>query len=176
MTTQIETIENAARAYAAARGKLAEKVTQLQEGLDNLRRNNLPAIKRNLARAAEAESELRALVEQHPDLFQKPRTLVLHGIRVGFEKGKGAISFEDADQVVKLVKKKLPELLDQLVKTEEKPLKGGLKQLTVAQLKSVGCTVEETGDQVVVRAVDSDVDKLVKALLKGAEEEAAEQQ
>ncbi|MDP3612591.1 MAG: hypothetical protein Q8R98_12115, partial [Rubrivivax sp.] len=97
-------------------------------------------------------------------------------IRVGFEKGKGAISFEDADQVVKLVKKKLPELLDQLVKTEEKPLKGGLKQLTVAQLKSVGCTVEETGDQVVVRAVDSDVDKLVKALLKGAEEEAAEQQ
>ena len=174
--TDITTIEDSARAYAAARAKLAECVTQLQEGLDNLRKNNLPRIKRNLAKVAELESELKALVADAPNHFVKPRTLVLHGIRVGFEKGKGLITFDDADDVVKLVRKKLPDLADVLIKTTDKPVKAGLKNLTVQQLKSIGCTVEETGDQVIVRAVDSDVDKLVAALLKGAEVETAEQE
>jgi len=173
--SEMITIEESARAYAGARSKLAEAVTQLQEGLDNLRKNNLPRIKRNLAKAAELESELKALVAAAPHHFVKPKTVVLHGIRVGFEKGKGAITFDNAEDVVKLVRKRLPELEDVLIKTTEKPLKGGLKTLTVQQLKSIGCTVEDTGDQVVVRAVDSDVDKLVAALLKGAEVETADE-
>jgi hypothetical protein len=174
--SELVTIEESARAYAAARAKLAQAVGELQAGLDNLRKNNLPRIKRNLERAAELESELKALVAAAPHHFVKPKTLVLHGIRVGFEKGKGAILFEDDDQVVALIKKKLPDLVDVLVKSTEKPVKAGLKNLTVQQLKAIGCTVEETGDQVVVRAVDSDVDKLVKALLKGAEVETADQE
>ncbi len=168
----IQEIEARTLAYSAARHKLAEAVAQLQDGIDNLRKSNLPRIKRNLERAGELHAELRAMLADSPDLFVKPRTVVFHGIKVGYEKGKGLITFDDSDAVVKLIGKKLPDQVDVLVKTTSKPVKAALKQLTVQQLKSIGCTVEETGDQVVVRAIDSEVDKLVAALLKGAEEEA----
>lgn len=161
-------IEARTKVYADARGKLAEVVSTLQEGLDALKKDNLPRIRRQVQRLAELEADLKALIELSPDLFVKPKTVVLHGVKVGFEKGKGAILFDDEDKVVQLIEKRLPDLAEQLVKTTKKPLKGGLAQLTAQQLKSIGCTVEETGDQVVIRAVDKDVDKLVAALLKGA--------
>ena len=167
-------IEARVQSYAGARTKLADAVQQLHDAIENLRRNNLPRIKRNLEKASELHAEVAALIADSPALFIKPRSVVLHGIKVGFEKGKGLISFDDADQVVKLIEKKLPDMADVLVKTTSKPVKQALKQLTVQQLKAIGCTVEESGDQVLVRAVDSEVDKLVTALLKGAEAEAFE--
>jgi len=169
--TTLNEIEAKAKAYAAARATLADYVAELNAGLDALKRENLPRVKRALARAADLQSELQALVAAAPQHFVKPRTLVLHGIKVGYEKGKGTIVFEDAEQVVALIDKKLPDLADMLVRTERKPLKTALAQLTVQQLKAIGCQVQEAGDQVVVRAVDAEVDKLVAALLKGAEVE-----
>lgn len=170
MSTMNE-IAGRTQAYAEARTKLADIVSALQQALDELKRNNLPRIRRHVARLADLEDDLKAMVLASPELFVKPKTVVLHGIRVGFEKGKGAIVFDDDDKVVQLIERRLPDLAEQLVKTTKKPLKGGLAQLTVQQLKSIGCTVEEAGDQVVVRAVDKDVDKLVTALLKGAQVE-----
>lgn len=167
MSTMTE-IEARAKVYAEARAKLTEIVGALEDALLQLKRENLPRIRRQLARVAELHDQLHALVADAPEHFVKPRTVVLHGIRLGFEKGKGSIVFDDSDQVVALVKRRLPELASTLIKTEEKPLKTALAQLTVQQLKSIGCQVEEAGDRVVVRAVDSDVDRLVNALLKGA--------
>lgn len=161
-------IESRAKAFADARTKLAEYVDTLNQALESLKRDNLPRIKRQLTRAAELQDQLQAMVAAAPHLFVKPKTVVLHGIKVGFEKGKGSIAFEDSDQVLALIDKKLPDLADVLTTTQRKPLKTALAQLTVAQLKAIGCTVEEVGDRVVVRAVDSEVDKLVTALLKGA--------
>ena len=45
----------------------------------------------------------------------------------------------------------------------------------IADLKRIGCTIEETGDVVVIKPTDSDVDKIVSALLADAtaETEAA---
>jgi hypothetical protein len=168
----MQDIERGAKAYAEGREKLAEIVSTLHAGIEALKREHLPQLRRAVRRAAELEAQLKTLVEQTPDLFVRPKTVVLHGVRVGFEKGKGAIQIEDPDLVVRLIRKRLPELADQLIKTEETPLKGGLQQLTVQQLKSIGCTVQEAGDRVVIRAVDKDVDKLVAALMKGATEDA----
>jgi hypothetical protein len=41
-------------------------------------------------------------------------------------------------------------------------------------LKKLGCTVRDTGDEVVIKPVDGDVDKIVRALLKDATEETVE--
>lgn len=172
MPTMTE-IEARTKAYADARNRLSEIVTELTDGIEALKRDNLPRVRRAIARTAELESLLKADLANAAELFTKPKSVVLHGIRVGFEKGKGAIQFEDEDKVVQLIERRLPELAEQLVKTTKKPLKTGLAQLTVQQLKSIGCTVEEVGDQVLVRAVDKDVDKLVGALLKGAAVEEA---
>ena len=44
----------------------------------------------------------------------------------------------------------------------------------MAELKKVGCTVVDAGDAVVIKPTDSEVDKLVDTLLKGATETEAE--
>lgn len=169
MATLID-IEPAAKAYADARAKVAEIVTQLNDGIDALKRNHMPALKRAIARAAEKHEQLKTLIDANPALFVKPRTVIYHGVKVGFKKGAGGISFDDADQVVRLIKKHFPEQADVLVITTEKPSKEALGQLTVAELKKIGCNSVEAGDQVVIKPTDSDTDKLVNALIKGATE------
>lgn len=170
----MEAIESKAKVYAAARERLAESVNALNAAIAALQRDHLPGIKRQLGRAFEAENALQALVQANPHLFTKPRTVVLHGVKVGYEKGVGGIEFDDGDQVVALIRKKLPELADVLIVTKESPVKKALNQLTVQQLKAIGCTVREAGDRVVVRAVDSAVDKLVTAMLKGISDQLAQ--
>lgn len=168
----IDTISKRAEVYATTRTLLAEKVSALNDGIAALRKDHIPAIKRAVARAAEAEAALRALVDANPECFTKPRTQVFSGVKVGFQKGKGAISFDDADAVVARIKKHLPDQADVLIKQKETPVKDALANLSAAELKRIGVTVSEAGDQVVVKPVDSEVDKLVDALLKDSQEEA----
>jgi hypothetical protein len=102
----------------------------------------------------------------------KPRTVILHGIKVGYRKATGKIEFDDAEQVVKLIRKHFPDQFDVLVKVEETPVKKALANLTAAELKKLGIEVSDSGDEVEIRDTASDVDKLVSALLKDYEEAA----
>lgn len=172
MTNLID-IEPRAKAYADARTKVADIVTQLNEGIDALKRDHLPALKRAIARAAEKHDQLKQIIEANPALFAKPRTVIYHGVKLGFAKGKGGIAFDDAEQVVKLIRRHLPDVADTLIAVKETPAKDALAQLSVAELKKIGCSVVDSADAVVIRPTDSEVDKLVDALLKGATEEQA---
>lgn len=172
--TQLTDIEPSAKAYAEARAKVAEIVTQLNDGIEALKRSHMPALKRAITRAAEKHDQLKQIIEANPALFVKPRTVIYHGVKLGLKKGTGGITFDDADQVVRLIKKHFPEQADVLVITTEKPSKDALAQLTVAELKKVGCNSVEAGDQVVIKPTDSEVDKLVDTLLKGATETEVE--
>ncbi len=172
--TQLTDIDKRARAFADARAEVAAVVTVLNDGIDALKRESMPALKRGIARVAERHDHLRGIIEANPQLFTKPKTVVLHGVKVGFAKGKGGISFDDPAQVVKLIRKHLPEQADVLIITKESPAKDALAQLSAAELKKIGCTVVNTGEQVVIKPADSEVDKLVDTLIKGATETEAE--
>ena len=169
MTTLPE-IERRAKLYADARAALAAVVADLNAGMDALKRQALPEIKRAVARAAEHYDTLQDLIQSAPELFARPRTVTLHGVRVGYAKGKGGIAWDDPDAVVAAIQKHLPEQAEALIRWTGKPLKEALNQLDVADLKRIGCRVVGTGDQIVIRPVDSEVDKLVDALLKDATE------
>lgn len=165
-------IESKARAYSEARDRLRELVAALEAGMKALRQEHLPGIRRALNRAAEAEAALHALIEAAPELFAKPKTVILHGVRVGYMKGKGKIEWESDEQVIRLIRKHLPELADVLIATVEKPSRDGLAALAVADLKRLGVTVTDAGEQVYIKPADSALDKMVDALLKSATEEA----
>lgn len=171
--TQLTDIEVCAKAFAEARAKVSEIVVELNGGIKALKRDHMPSLKRAIARAAEKHEQLKAQIEAAPELFTKPRTVIFHGVKVGFQKGKGGITFDDAEQVVKLIRKHFPDLADALIVTKESPAKDALAQLTVAELKKIGCAVVDAGDAIVIRPTDSEVDKLVDALLKGATEAEA---
>ena len=174
--TKLEHIESAAKAYAAARDDLAEIVGNLNDEIAAAKRRLVPTIKRRLAKAAERQAALQALITDAPECFAKPRTVVLHGIKVGFEKGKGSVTFDDADRVVGLIRRHMPEQFEALVKTKHTPIKTAIAQLLSAgDCKRIGCSVVDAGDLVVIRPVDSEVDKMVDALLKDATDQAEEQ-
>ena len=67
-----------------------------------------------------------------------------------------------------LIKRRFPDHADTLIITTEVPSATGLQDLDAAELRKLGVTVEEAGEQVVVKPVETDVEKLVKLLLKGA--------
>jgi hypothetical protein len=74
--------------------------------------------------------------------------------------------------VVTLIEKSFPKAqADLLIKTTKKPIKKALEDLDVGALKRIGCRVVETGDEIVIKPADSEVDKIVTALLADAIDE-----
>jgi hypothetical protein len=170
----MDAIERLTKDYADARTVRVERVAALHTEIEAAIRRRLPGLKSAVAKEAEAEALVRARLELHPDLFAKPRTQVFHGIKVGYQKGKGGISWEDDAQVVRLIRKHLADQADVLIKVEETPIKSVLDNLTVDELKRIGCQVSEAGDRVLVKPADTTADKLFKALRKGIKLEGLE--
>lgn len=161
-------IEKLTKEYSGARGELAGHVGSLEAELESVKRRRLSAIKRLLAEASEAEVKLRAALEESPEIFKRPKTQIFYGIRVGYQKAKGTITFGNPDAVIRLIKKHFPEQAEILIRTVETPNKQSLSELPAGDLKKLGCEVVETGEVVVVKPVDGEVEKLVNALLKDA--------
>ena len=99
-------IESKTKEFADARAKLAVIVTALNDSMEALKRQYMADLKRAVAATAKRQDELKGLLEASPELFAKPRSVIFHGIKVGYAKGKGKIEFTDPEQVVKLIKKK----------------------------------------------------------------------
>lgn len=163
-------IESLTQKLADARIELAARVGVLNDEITEAKRRHLSRIKHQVGVAKAAREALQQGIEAHPELFVKPRTVTLHGIRVGYMKQKGKIEFDDAGQVVKLIRKHFPERFDVLVKTSETPAKEALEQLSAADLKRLGVSVSEDTDAVLIKDTAGDVDKIVAALLKEDEE------
>jgi len=164
-------IDALAQAYRAERDKLASAVQVLETEVQALKRRELPTIKRALAGAAGAQDQLKAALEAAPELFEKPRTRVMHGIKVGFAKQKGCVSFDDEGAVIARIRKLLPaDQSELLIRVRESVAKAAVYDLTTADLKRLGITVSDAGDALVIKPVDGEVDKLINALLKDTEE------
>jgi hypothetical protein len=168
----ITEIEIKAASVRAARNVLAADLSILNDELEAVKRQFMGRIKNGVNRLAASHAKLHEAIKSSPELFEKPRTQVFHGIKVGFRKGTGGVDWDDDEKVASLIKKHFPEQFDVLVKTTHKPQAKALDRLDVSDLKRIGCTVEGTGDVVVIKPTDSEVDKAVNALLKGAIDEA----
>lgn len=167
-------IERRAKFYAVAREDLAALVTSLNDDIQALQRKSLPDIKRAVARASEHHVKLEALLLQRPDLFVKPRTTILHGIKLGYQKTKDSLEY-DAEVVIQQVKEKLPEKASGLIRTKEELVPEAIKLLTAEEREAVGITDVEGKDKVVISPTDSAIDKAVAALLKAAVGDVADE-
>lgn len=175
----IPTIDRKAKSLRARHNNLAELLRQLDADVEALKNSRLAAIKAAVAGVAQRHNDLKAAIEEGKDLFTKPRTIVMHGYRVGMGKQQGKIIIADKNTTVALVEKHFPKKAGVLLKTVKTPIKKALGTLTVAELKKIGCEVTESGDGVVIIPVDNEVEKQVSKMLKALinddteEEEAA---
>jgi hypothetical protein len=161
----LESIERLTKEHAADRELLAERVRALHEEIDAAKRRRLAGIKSAVSKARDSRLRLASAIEHSKGVFDKPRTRVLHGIKVGLQKAKGRLTFMCADKVVELIRKHFAEQADVLIKVKETPVKSALQQLPAADLKKLGCAIEDCGDAVVIEPINTDIDELVDALL-----------
>lgn len=164
-------IEAFARRHAAARAVLVERMQGLEDELAAVRRSHARGLKGALQTAAATESELRAAVDGARPLFERPRTRVLHGLKVGLRKQPGKLTWTDPAHVVKLIRRHRPDEADALIRVTEAPVREALKQLPARELKRLGVEIAEASDAVEVRATDTAVDKWVDAMLAGLRDE-----
>lgn len=175
--TNLLPIEKACLALSQVREELASEVSQLNASIEAAKAAHLGRIRVLVRRATEKTASLYDLVDSNRDLFEKPKTQIFHGIKAGVQKGKGKLVISDEAKTVALIQKHYagPEA-DALLHTVIRPDKEALQKLPAGDLKKLGATIEDTGESVVVKPVDTAVDKLASALLASAIDEATSHQ
>lgn len=148
-----------------AHTKLCEAVTEMNHDIELVRQSHLSRLKRCVARAKELRSAVIAAIESTPALFIKPKSLILHGIKVGFKKLPDGILITDEATTIDLITTHCPELLPTLVRTTEALNKKHLATLPPDTLQQIGVSIEPGAEETMAVPVDSNVDRLVKALM-----------
>ena len=169
--TTLTDIELLTKTFADEHGQLAGIVGDMDAEFEKIKRKYLGALRAAVGRTAKAKLTLHTAIAGSPALFDKPRTQIFHGVKVGFQKGKGGIEFADADKVCALIRKTFGDDAIAYIRTTDAPDKKMLAELPVNELKKLGCTVADTGDVVVIKPTDSEIEKAVAALLKDAVEQ-----
>jgi hypothetical protein len=168
-------IEEATQLRAAARRLLGDRIKALESKLEVVKSRAQHGIKSAAAAYLAQHNALKDIIDDNRDQFKKPRSRILHETKVGLQKAKGKTVCADKDKTVKLIKKHFADQKDQLITTVETPNIKALEKLSAANLKRVGITIENSTDVIVIKDIDTAIDKLVKALLKEKEDDTAEE-
>jgi hypothetical protein len=159
-------IEALAERYSKCRDTLTAVCTALETDVRLAHAKHKRNLDTALANAAQSAEDLRAKIGGHPELFVQPRTWTLHRIKLGFQKSKQKLVWEDDAAVVARIKEVHGDDAACLLHVEESPDAGALAALSEEDLRLLGITVEGGKDGVIVKAVETSTDKLVKRLLK----------
>jgi len=162
-------IERLCASYSEQRRELADRVAELQARIDALTREYLPSIRVKAAAAQAARDGLQSYIEAAPELFTRPKTRIFSGVKVGYQTGKPRVEIPDEAETIRRIRAQLPEAqAELLIAVTERVDKRAVADLTTADLKRLRIRVEPGAEQIVIRPVDSDVDRIVKALLDDA--------
>ena len=167
-------IEDCAKIYAAERKALADYIAALNGDIQALKDLRLPEIRTQAVRTAAAFDALHTEIDRNRELFQRPKTRLLHGIKLGLRKAAGALTWADEAAVVTRIRRLFPSKTDTLLKETAKPVKSALARLPAADLKKLGVNVGDSSDQVLIQVADGDIEKLVQALLEDGAPEAGD--
>lgn len=159
-------IESRCAEYEAQSEGLELLIGDLEADLAEVKRKHIAKIKRQAGVLARLKAELISGIESSPNLFTKPKTLTVNGVKVGFASSVGKLVFEDEQQVLKLIRKHFPDREELLISKTEEPNKSTLKKLPAEDLARLQCEIEGEGDTVVVSRVAGDIEKLVGKLME----------
>jgi hypothetical protein len=119
---------------------------------------------------AAAKAELLDMVMAAPNLFQRPRSLTVDGVKAGYRKEEDGLTWEDDSQVIARIRAlpELQELAPLLIRIEESLNAAALAELDAKQRRQIGISLVQGVDKPFVSFTDSDVEKMVKGILADA--------
>ena len=171
---ELREIEHAAEQYRRSLDHLLDQSSALDKRLRKVKAQYAPLLRRAADQAAADGEALEELVANNPQLFEKPRTRTLHGIKVGWQQNKAGVEIPDQAATIRAIKEALPEKQGELIKTEEKIQKAPLSKLGKALLEKLGVRVKPAQDSVVIKPAESEGVKMASELLASAETAAEE--
>ncbi len=171
--TTIDDIQALCQTYALSRALLAEQVAALEKEIEAVKANHLQGIRAGAQAAVEQRELLLAAIEDGRELFRRPRSRIFHGVKVGYAKQKGKVEWDDEEAVIKRIRAQLPKLqAELLIRIKESVHKPAVYDLTAADLKRLGIKIVDDGDRAIANPIDTDIDKLVDALIGDAAKSA----
>ncbi len=166
--TNLTEIEKLAGDYAASSRALAAQVQKFQDQVEKIKREFLAKVRPAAEQTAQDRALLSAAIQQNPGLFVRPRTFVLHGIKLGLQKQKGELTIADEATTIRLIRRLFPEEAETLVQVKESVIKSALNNLPVGDLKKIGVTIGHDTDAVLIKSTVGDVEKFVSKLIADA--------
>ena len=165
MTDEATTLERLARELARANETLEVAVNDADQELARVRRRHHQGIKRAVDRYVRARGVLLDFVREHQELFRRPRTRVVEGVKVGIRKQKGKLVIENAGRVVERIERRYGSEAEHYLATTVRPLKSALEKLTAQELKALGVRVTEDPDAPVADPVEGDAERMARELI-----------
>lgn len=171
-------IQKRAQVLSETRDRLSTLFNQLQVGLDQVKDGSMTEIRRVARQVASAHNDLVDLIKANPELFTKPRSFVIEGIKFGLQESQGSLEWDDDARVCDRIRKLADEgeipadQVELLIATSEKPVAKVLRQLDAKVLRRLGVSVDGAGDQPLIKSVDTGVEKAVNAVINAAIKEA----
>jgi len=163
-------VEQKTKQYSELYTGLTDLVAAMQGEMKEVQDKYRGQIKSALTKLKTSGENLRNMIELNKDSFDKPKTQTFYDIRVGYAKGKGKKEF-DNDITIKLIKKHFPDKAESLIKITEKVISKALDTLSVIELKKIGVEIESAGDEVVIRNVNDEIEKMINKILNSGEKE-----
>lgn len=176
--TELEKLQTAALQLSHHTDALRQELLMLEAEVSAAQGAHMLTIRSLTRSVIKRQAELADGIKAHPELFDKPRTLIVDGIKFGLRKQPGRISWVDDAQLLKRIDELFAKgdintaQYDTVVETRHAIAAKGLEKLDAKILKRLGVTVEADSDAVEIKSVDSDVEKMVKAVIKDAMKEA----
>lgn len=127
-----------------------------------------PTLDEYAAAEAAATAELHALVSAAPHLFQKPRSLVVDGVRAGYRKEEDKLDWGDDAAVIARIESLRPDLAPLLIRAEKSLILDALAGLSPADMQAFGIRTVTGADQVTIKVGESDVEKLAAIVMSAA--------
>ena len=168
--TSLEEIAALCRAYAEARRELSDKVEQVRSARRKATRPHRRGLSARTAGASGARDELRAAIRANPDLFGKPRTRTLEGVKVGYRKQPGKI-VADETRAISRIRKLFPDREAELVRVKESLDRAAVRKLDARAMAAIGVSIADVDDEIVIVTASDDLDRLVDAMLDELETE-----
>lgn len=158
-------IEAACKRATEAAEALSGAITDLRAAIEPSIARALPGIRDALVQFRASRKAVADLVQEHRDLFEKPRTRIYHGVKVGLQALPGQLMLENqGDALIARIDRALPDAAKLLAPTSREVSITALKLLSDADLARIG-GVKVSGETKVVVTLPLDPEPAVHALL-----------
>ncbi len=167
----MQDIERETREFAKAKRELDEIMAEIKADTEELKKKYVARIRKVMGQVTEKHGDLYREIAENRDLFQKPRTQVIDGVKVGLTKGKGTLEVTDEQQTIAAIEEQLPRQAKLLIRIEKTLIKPAVKKLPAETLAAIGAEIVDKEDKVVIEEVDTQINKVLTSLLKFQVEE-----